>query len=123
MVEAVSFFARVAELADAYGSGPYGETRGGSSPLVSTIWNKHCSCADDLSNLVVWTVAAKLLARRCFRPKKCMPARPSAPIVRRATVLLFGTAPVAAENENTDSAEGSFFRSIAAVAVSVIGES
>ena len=28
--------ARVAELADAYGSGPYGETRGGSSPLVST---------------------------------------------------------------------------------------
>src|SRR5207245_8369838 len=28
-------FARVAELADAYGSGPYGETRGGSSPLAS----------------------------------------------------------------------------------------
>ena len=27
--------AHVAELADAYGSGPYGETRGGSSPLVS----------------------------------------------------------------------------------------
>jgi hypothetical protein len=25
----------VAELADAYGSGPYGETRGGSSPLAS----------------------------------------------------------------------------------------
>src|SRR5437667_5746048 len=35
MVEAVSFFARVAELADAYGSGPYGATRGGSSPLAS----------------------------------------------------------------------------------------
>jgi hypothetical protein len=32
--------ARVAELADAYGSGPYGETRGGSSPLVSTIESK-----------------------------------------------------------------------------------
>ena len=33
----VSFgiLAHVAELADAYGSGPYGETRGGSSPLVS----------------------------------------------------------------------------------------
>ncbi len=29
--------AHVAELADAYGSGPYGATRGGSSPLVSTI--------------------------------------------------------------------------------------
>src|ERR1700737_4776472 len=29
-------FAHVAELADAYGSGPYGATRGGSSPLVST---------------------------------------------------------------------------------------
>ena len=29
-------FARVAELADAYGSGPYGETRGGSSPLASS---------------------------------------------------------------------------------------
>lgn len=28
--------AHVAELADAYGSGPYGATRGGSSPLVST---------------------------------------------------------------------------------------
>ena len=28
--------ARVAELADAYGSGPYGATRGGSSPLAST---------------------------------------------------------------------------------------
>ena len=31
-------FARVAELADAYGSGPYGETRGGSSPLASSVW-------------------------------------------------------------------------------------
>src|SRR5207247_10033036 len=29
-------YARVAELADAYGSGPYGETRGGSSPLASS---------------------------------------------------------------------------------------
>ena len=28
----------MAELADAYGSGPYGETRGGSSPLASTAW-------------------------------------------------------------------------------------
>jgi hypothetical protein len=28
----------VAELADAYGSGPYGETRGGSSPLASSNW-------------------------------------------------------------------------------------
>jgi hypothetical protein len=27
----------VAELADAYGSGPYGETRGGSSPLASNV--------------------------------------------------------------------------------------
>jgi hypothetical protein len=30
-----NFRAHVAELADAYGSGPYGATRGGSSPLVS----------------------------------------------------------------------------------------
>jgi hypothetical protein len=30
-------FARVAELADAYGSGPYGATRGGSSPLASNV--------------------------------------------------------------------------------------
>ncbi len=30
-------FARVAELADAYGSGPYGETRGGSSPLAESL--------------------------------------------------------------------------------------
>ena len=28
----------MAELADAYGSGPYGETRGGSSPLASSVW-------------------------------------------------------------------------------------
>ena len=28
----------MAELADAYGSGPYGETRGGSSPLASSAW-------------------------------------------------------------------------------------
>ena len=33
----------MAELADAYGSGPYGETRGGSSPLASSVW-----CARDL---------------------------------------------------------------------------
>src|SRR5207302_6896624 len=31
------FVAHVAELADAYGSGPYGATRGGSSPLVSSV--------------------------------------------------------------------------------------
>lgn len=31
-------FAHVAELADAYGSGPYGETLGGSNPLVSKIF-------------------------------------------------------------------------------------
>ena len=36
---AASHVARVAELADAYGSGPYGETRGGSSPLVSTAFS------------------------------------------------------------------------------------
>src|SRR6059058_2261623 len=41
-------FARVAELADAYGSGPYGETRGGSSPLASSltpqpIWKRRLS--------------------------------------------------------------------------------
>src|ERR1700730_1281253 len=30
--------AHVAELADAYGSGPYGVTRGGSSPLVSMLF-------------------------------------------------------------------------------------
>ena len=28
----------MAESADAYGSGPYGETRGGSSPLASSAW-------------------------------------------------------------------------------------
>ena len=33
----ITGFARVAELADAYGSGPYGETRGGSSPLASSL--------------------------------------------------------------------------------------
>lgn len=35
----ITGFARVAELADAYGSGPYGETRGGSSPLASSPWS------------------------------------------------------------------------------------
>src|SRR6266568_7365776 len=37
------FRAHVAELADAYGSGPYGATRGGSSPLVS-ISSVTCLC-------------------------------------------------------------------------------
>src|SRR5213595_2235564 len=34
--------ARVAESADAYGSGPYGATRGGSSPLASTPFFRSC---------------------------------------------------------------------------------
>src|SRR5260221_4079519 len=33
-----ALLAHVAELADAYGSGPYGATRGGSSPLVSMLF-------------------------------------------------------------------------------------
>jgi hypothetical protein len=36
IVGAAAVFARVAESADAYGSGPYGATRGGSSPLASS---------------------------------------------------------------------------------------
>lgn len=39
MREIAKHHAHVAELADAYGSGPYGETRGGSSPLVSIFMN------------------------------------------------------------------------------------
>ena len=35
ILAAITAQARVAELADAYGSGPYGETLGGSSPLAS----------------------------------------------------------------------------------------
>ena len=35
--------ALVAELADAYGSGPYGATRGGSSPLVSSLFLRECA--------------------------------------------------------------------------------
>jgi hypothetical protein len=41
-------YARVAELADAYGSGPYGETRGGSSPLASSYFPLRCALADKL---------------------------------------------------------------------------
>ena len=37
----------MAELADAYGSGPYGATRGGSSPLVSKL---------AISHIAVWSV-------------------------------------------------------------------
>ena len=36
LFDSFGLLAHVAELADAYGSGPYGATRGGSSPLVST---------------------------------------------------------------------------------------
>jgi hypothetical protein len=36
----------VAELADAYGSGPYGETRGGSSPLASSAWVPQRLCLE-----------------------------------------------------------------------------
>jgi hypothetical protein len=38
--------ARVAELADAYGSGPYGATRGGSSPLASRLVNRRARSVD-----------------------------------------------------------------------------
>ncbi len=38
--------ARVAELADAYGSGPYGATRGGSSPLASSLVNRRARSVD-----------------------------------------------------------------------------
>src|SRR6266403_412194 len=45
--------ARVAESADAYGSGPYGETRGGSSPLAST------------KRLVLPAIGEQLQTRQC----------------------------------------------------------
>jgi hypothetical protein len=38
--------ARVAELADAYGSGPYGATRGGSSPLASRLVTRRARSVD-----------------------------------------------------------------------------
>ena len=39
----------MAELADAYGSGPYGATRGGSSPLVSNFLDDLSTFAEYLS--------------------------------------------------------------------------
>src|SRR3954453_19611115 len=47
------FRAHVAELADAYGSGPYGATRGGSSPLVSNFLASSCPFAEYLSTLKI----------------------------------------------------------------------
>ena len=47
-------YARVAELADAYGSGPYGETRGGSSPLASTKPLLTCNGANTNATMPVW---------------------------------------------------------------------
>ena len=62
----------MAELADAYGSGPYGETRGGSSPLASSLefslpgMEKHRQAAD--SDLLIDYLRAAFLraAQRAF---------------------------------------------------------
>src|SRR3989442_9990803 len=59
------FRAHVAELADAYGSGPYGATRGGSRPLVSIAE-------------VDRAVPCSMLIRR--RSRNCLPSPAERPI-------------------------------------------
>ena len=61
----------MAELADAYGSGPYGATRGGSSPLVSTTYSpppgstgqEHAPSGKDQDPDFVWKVFASISRR------------------------------------------------------------
>src|SRR4030095_13655783 len=81
------FFARVAELADAYGSGPYGATRGGSSPLASS---SSCRTTDPRSTsncpMLVATAVAYFepAAQRAFisSESRLRPAGVSAPFFR-----------------------------------------
>src|SRR4051812_5059380 len=60
--------AHVAELADAYGSGPYGATRGGSSPLVSRSGRRK-GCG--LSSQRRWPVVATEILRQA-QDDKCL---------------------------------------------------
>ena len=81
----------MAELADAYGSGPYGATRGGSSPLASSY---ACRATDsqtkpqlpDVSRVAVayFEPAFRLAAQRAFISSESLfrPAGVSAPFFR-----------------------------------------
>ena len=69
----VAVYARVAELADAYGSGPYGETRGGSSPLASTKPLLTCNGANTNATMPVWIGLVTSSLRLSFLP----PSEPS----------------------------------------------
>ena len=71
----------MAELADAYGSGPYGETRGGSSPLASTPSGVAGTKSCQFENGLTYFFAAFLLAAQrafiswesLFRPAAVIP--------------------------------------------------
>ena len=68
----------MAELADAYGSGPYGETRGGSSPLASSVWVSQGPISDVLIDYLraVFLRAAQRAFINCeslFRPAAVSP--------------------------------------------------
>ena len=91
-------FARVAELADAYGSGPYGATRGGSSPLASTNSRLTTSVRYTSTGSVLIATAVAyfppflLAAQRAFISSESLfrPAGVSAPFFRPEA---FGFAP------------------------------
>jgi hypothetical protein len=80
-------YARVAELADAYGSGPYGETRGGSSPLASSNFPLTFNRINTNATVPVWLTghflpeAFLLAAHRAFISSESFfrPAGVSAP--------------------------------------------
>jgi hypothetical protein len=59
----------VAELADAYGSGPYGETRGGSSPLASSARSRlpALSKSEPIGKLPIGVVLIDYLRPPAFR--------------------------------------------------------
>src|SRR5437868_9350399 len=73
--------AHVAELADAYGSGPYGETRGGSSPLVSTIFPRVNCLNNPCHKLFILSVEAERENANFLLCSECL-----------AAGLTFGTA-------------------------------
>ena len=84
-------FARVAESADAYGSGPYGETRGGSSPLAS-IKSPTCNQEDTQTRRLMkdYFVAFLLAAQRAFISSESflLPAGVSVPLFLAGAAFL-----------------------------------
>ena len=63
MLKLIKNFGQVAELVDAYGSGPYGETLGGSNPLLPTRSRGGIGIRDSLRSYALWGVRVRVSPR------------------------------------------------------------